>query len=149
MNWTAITEASVKSAKNSIILTRVRALASQAGDVDPLPEIIADTVATLRAACSTGNQLDVDTTKIPNSLKGLALRMIIRSLKDYLQVPLTQDERDKATEDSSYRNRISDQKMRFEIPDQAAAGEMQSAGSLDVVTANIPFAGRQNMNGLL
>ena len=149
MNWTAITETSVKSAKNSTILARVRSLAAQSGDADPLTEIIADTVATLRAACSTGNQLDIDTTKIPNSLKGLALRMIIRALKDYLQVPLTQDERDKATEDSSYRNRISDQKMRFEIPDQAAAGEMQSAGSLDVVTVNIPFAGRQNMNGLL
>ena len=149
MNWTNITEAAVKTAKTSLVLAKVRSMAAHAGDADPLPEMIADVVATLRAACSTGNQLDVDTTKIPNSLKGLALRMIIRSLKDYLQVPLTQDERDKATEDSSYRNRISDQKMRFEIPDQAAAGEMQSAGSLDVVTANIPFAGRQNMNGLL
>ena len=150
MNWTTITEAAVKTAKTSLVLAKVRSMAAQAGDADPLPEMIADVVATLRAACSTGNQLDVDTTKIPNSLKGLALRMIVRSLKDYLQMPLTQDERDKAAEDLSYRNRISDQKMRFETPDNAAAtGEMQSAGSIEISTVNKPFAGRQNMNGLL
>ncbi len=150
MNWTSITEAAVKSAKTSQVLANARAIAEAAGDSDPLPEIIADTVAMLRAACSTGNQLDADTTKIPNSLKGLALRIIVRALKDYIEMPLTEDERSKAAEDLSYRNRISDQKMRFETPDNASAtGEMQSAGSIEIAAVNKPFAGRQNMNGLL
>jgi len=150
MNWTTINEAAVKTGKNSKLLANVRATATANGDADPLPEMIADVVAMLRAACSTGNQLDADTTKIPNSLKGLAVRMITRALKDYLQMPLTPDEKDKAAEDLSYRNRISDQKMRFETPDQAAAtGEMQSAGGIEIAAVNKPFAGRQNMNGLL
>ena len=149
-NWTTITERAVKSAKNAALLAEVRQQAVDAGCDDPLPEIIADTVSTLRALCSVGNQLDADTTKIPNSLKGLALRMINRALKDYIQMPLTDSEKESHTSDESYRKRIVDQKIRFETPDNASgSNEMQSAGSIDIANVETPFASRLTMDGLL
>ena len=149
-NWTPITEVAVKSAKNAALLAEVRQQAVDAGCADPLPEIIADTVATLRALCSTGNQLDADTTTIPSSIKGLALRMINRALKDYIQMPLTDSEKESHTSDESYRKRIVDNKIRFETPDNpAGSGEMQSSGGIDVANVEQPFASRENFNGLL
>ncbi len=149
-NWTTITDAAVTASKNGLLLAKVRSTASTQGIGDPLPEIVADVVATIRARCSTGNQLDADPSKIPNSLKGLALRMITRSLKDWIQMPLTADESKKAEEDSSYLNRIMDNKVRFETPDTPSGGaEMQSAGSIEITNVSDRFASRQTMNGLL
>lgn len=149
-NWTTITDAAVTATKNGTLLAKVRALAASQGQADPLPEIVADIVATIRARCSTGNQLDADTTRIPNSLKGLALRMVTRALKDWLQMPLSPDEGKKAEEDSGFLNRIMDNKVRFETPDNpAGGGEMQSAGSIEITGASKRFASRDTMNGLL
>jgi hypothetical protein len=76
---------------------------------------------------SVANVLDADPTKVPNSLKGLAVRMIIRGLKARIELPLTDDERAEQKEDASYLNRIGDLKLRFETPDNpAGAAEMQS-----------------------
>jgi len=149
-NWTPITEESVKATKASTILAKVRAMASAQGDADPLPEMIADVVATIRASISVGNTLDVDQAKIPTSLKGLALRMVVRRVKDFCQLSLTEDERKQADDDRSYLNRIADHKIRFEAPDTpAGSAEMQSAGGVDVITASRRFADRETMNGLL
>lgn len=150
MNWTNITDAAVNATKSAVVLANVRKLAAAQGAADPLPEMIADVIATLRASISTGNTLDVDTTKIPNSLKGLALRMIVRRLKDYCQMALTADERTQAEEDRSYLNRISDNKLRFELPDSpAGSGEMQHGSELDLISVSRRHATRGNMNGLL
>ena len=149
-NWTSITENSVKSAKNAAVLVEVRQQAADQSCDDPLPEMISDAVATIRALCSVGNQLDADTTKIPASLMGLAKRMITRALKDYIQLPLTEAENKQQDSDESYKKRIVDQKIRFETPDNpAGSGEMQSAGSIDVVSASRRYADRDTMNGLL
>ena len=149
-NWTNISEAAVMATKNGTLLSKVRDMAASQGQSDPLGEMIADVVATIRARCSTGNQLDADSAKIPNSLKGVALRMITRSLKGWLEFPLTPDESKKAEEDASYLNRIMDNKVRFEMPDTPAGGaEMQNAGSIEITNVSERFASRQTMSGLL
>ncbi len=128
-NWTNITAAIVKTGKSSIVFGAVQSDAAARSEADPTPEMIADVVARIRAAVSVGNSLDVDPTKIPNSLKGLAVRMVTRRLKDYLEMPLSPDENQQAKEDASYLTRIGDDKIRFETPDNPAANaEMQSAG---------------------
>ena len=43
--------------------------------------------------------------------------MVLRALKDRIQLPLTDDERAQRTEDGTYLNSIADQKVRFEEPD--------------------------------
>lgn len=115
--WTAIDAAAVKTGKNSAVLTAVQAKATENSEADPLPEFIADTVATLRTAVFAGNQLDSTTTKIPASLKGLALRMIIRRCYSYIGLALETDDAKQADEDKSYLMRIIDKRLRFEPPD--------------------------------
>ena len=107
-NWTSITPTAVRTAKNTAILDQVQSLASERGEADPLPTIVATVVSRIRAAVSAGNQLDADATKIPNSLEGLALGMIVRKLKDYLEIEQTKFESDQAADDRSYLNRIVD-----------------------------------------
>ena len=151
-NWTTIALADVRTAKNAIYLDNMEAQATANGDGDPLPGYIAQVISRLRGAISVGNQLDIDPTKIPNSLKDLALRMIIRLVKvDYLEASLTEDERKLYDEDKSYINRIIDQKIKFEIPDDAGGeAEMQQTGGLDIVTQTRrePWT-RHGMDGLL
>jgi hypothetical protein len=119
-NWTSITTASVKTAKISSYIATAQSAAAARGEADPLPEIIADVVAQIRASISVGNRLDADPTKIPNSLNGLAKRMIIRQVKDYINSELKPSEAKQADQDLSYLNRIVDHKIRFEIPDSPA-----------------------------
>jgi hypothetical protein len=149
MNWTAIDATAVKTAKNAVFLDTARSIATAHGDGDPLPEMIADVVATIRAAVSTGNALDADTTKIPNSLKGMAVRMVVRRLKDYIQQPLTTDELKQADDDRSYLNRIIDGNIQFEKPDTSAGdAEMQEVGGLEQITGDGTVATRDTMKGL-
>jgi hypothetical protein len=119
-NWIALAESDVDAGKVNTYLVQMRAQATAAGLSDPLPELIADVTATLRATISTGNPLDVDPTKIPRSLRGLAVRMVVRRIKDYLETELSNAEIKQAEEDRSYLLRINDNKLRFELPDNAA-----------------------------
>lgn len=127
-NWKSITEALVRTAKNTAILDSVQSLAGSRGEDDPLPAIIAKVIARIRSAVSAGNALDSDTTKIPNSLEGLAVGMITRGLKDYLEIELSSAEQKQADDDRSWLNRIVDEKLQFETPDDSAgSGEMNSS----------------------
>lgn len=119
--WTAITELAVKTGKNTAVLTAVRAKATANGDADPLAEYITDVVATLRTAVQSGNQVDSDATKVPNGLKEMALRMILRRLYSYIELALSTDDAKQAEEDRSYLNRIIDKRLRFPAPDTADA----------------------------
>ena len=48
----------VKAGKTSSLLASVQSVATARGDADPVPEMIADVTATLRACVSSGNRLD-------------------------------------------------------------------------------------------
>lgn len=150
-NWVSLNTTHVKTGKLSVLLARVQGAAATRGEADPLPSLIADVVATLRAAVSVGNQLDQDTSKIPNSLKGLAIRMVQRRVNDYLGLELTEAEAAQAKEDQSYLNRIIDNKITFETPDTAAgSAEMQKTASVDVIaSSNRDNYTRAGMEGFL
>ena len=140
-NWTAITSDLVKAGKGSALLASVQSVAAARGDGDPVPEMIADVTATVRACVSSGNTLDEDSTKIPNSLKGLAIRMITLRLKDYIEMEMSPFEKQQAEADRGYLNRINDDKIRFETPrsavgiggdaarERAGGGEGKAAGT--------------------
>jgi hypothetical protein len=138
MNWTAINETLVRTGKLNVLLNTAQAQAAAASQADPLPEWIADVTATIRSAVSTGNVLDLDTTKIPNSLKALALRMVGRRVKAYLDRALNTDEQAQARTDDSYLNRIIDSKIKFELPDTPAPGDGEMQGAGGVAALNVP-----------
>ena len=143
MNWTGITSTDIDESKDPDVIA---AAVDKGFNVDAK---IAEIVAKIRAACSTGNQLDVDTSKIPNSLKDLAIRIVMRAAKGHLEYPLTQDERDDRAEDKSYLNRISDQKLRFEAPDNPGGkSEMQGGPMIETVQDGNSGNSREDLNRL-
>jgi hypothetical protein len=118
-NWTTITIDSLKAAGHGTIVDTAQT--AGAGSVDPIAESIADAISRVRSACSAGNQLDVDPTKVPNSLKGLTIRIALFGLMERIGYALTEDQRDTRRNDNSWLLRINDNETRFEKPDNAAA----------------------------
>jgi len=148
-NWTTITEDNLKASGHSAIVEAAQT--AGIGGVDPVAESIADAVSRVRAACSTGNQLDADPTRVPNSLKGLAIRLALFALMERINFPLGEDQRETRRIDNSYLLRIGDDQLKFELPDTADGNaEMQRGTDIDTVTRTNrhPYT-RKGMDGLL
>jgi hypothetical protein len=148
-NWTSITIDTLKTAGHAVIIEAAQS--AGIGAVDPVAESIAESVSRVRAACSTGNQLDADSTKVPNSLAGLTVRISLFGLMERIQYPLSDDQREARQIDNGYLLRISQDRLRFELPDTAAgSAEMQRGLDMDTVTRTNrrPYT-REGMEGLL
>lgn len=146
--WTAITADHLKAAGHGAIVDNARSLA--AGGIDPVVEMIADAVARVRRAVTTGNVLDADTGKVPNSLKGVTIRIALFALCERIGLPLNDDQKDTKRDDISDLKRITDNRLRVETPDTPAdSGEMQAHGS-PVEAVNVPArqTGRERTGGL-
>ena len=150
MNWLPLTLDHVKATGNDAIIQAALNKAAEAGNaIDPVQEAIDNAVSRIRGAVSVGNLLDRDTTKIPKSLKGLALRLVIYALREFIEFPLTEDQRTTKRDDQSYLNRISDDKIRFEEPDTpAGSAEMQPGGLTQIVTYRRRQLGHEQLKGL-
>ena len=148
-NWTSISIDTLKAAGHGAIVEAAQT--AGIGSVDPVGEAIADAVSRVRAACSTGNQLDADATTVPNSLKGLTIRIGLFALMERIQFPLNEDQRETRRNDNTYLLRINDDKLRFELPDTAAGdAEMQTGTGIDTVTkTEREHYTRRGMEGLL
>ncbi len=137
------------AAGHSAIVTAAQTAGT--GDVDPVAESIADAISRVRAACSAGNQMNQDPTTVPNSLKGVTIRLALFALMERIGYPLSEDQRDTRREDNSYLVRISEDKLKFELPDVPAGNaEMQRGADMDTVTRTDrrPYT-RRGMEGLL
>ena len=148
-NWTSISIDTLKAAGHGVIVEAAQT--AGIGSVDPVGEAIGDAVSRVRAACSTGNQLDADATTVPNSLKGLTIRIALFALMERIQFPLNEDQRETRRNDNTYLLRINDDKLRFELPDTAAGdAEMQTGTGIDTVTkTEREHYTRRGMEGLL
>jgi hypothetical protein len=132
MNWNPITIDDLKAAGHGDMITAAQTTA--VGSVDPVATAIAGAVARVRGAIQTGNQLDIDPARVPNSLRELTLRTAIFALVERIQIPLNVDQRETKKNDCSYLNRITDQKLRFERPDNAGgSAEMQLGSTTETV----------------
>ena len=149
MNWTNITIDTLKAAGHGAIIDAAQS--AGIGGVDPVAESIADAVSRVRAACSTGNQLDADTTKVPNSIKGLAIRIALFALMERINYSLSQDQRDTRRNDNALLLQIGRDQLKFELPDNPARGaEMQRGSDMDIVTqTDRRHYTRRGMEGLL
>lgn len=115
--WTAILPDDLKAAGHGSIMDRAQTTA--VGEVDPVADAIESAVARVRRAVSAGNQLDTDATKVPRSLKAVAVRLAIYALCERIGLPLSEDQRKTRDMDASDLNRIADRKILIEAPDTA------------------------------
>lgn len=146
--WTALSSDHLKAAGHGEIIEQAGTLAT--GALDPVDEALADAAARVRRAVSTGNVLDADAAKVPNSLKGVAVRLALYGLCERIGLPLTDDQKEQRRNDNSDLKRITDNRMRVEAPDVAdASGEMQAIGGA-VEAVNVPrrLTGRGRTAGL-
>lgn len=116
MNWTILTADDLKAAGHGTIIDRAQTAA--VGGTDPVVEEIANAVSRVRRAVASGNPLDANAAKIPNSLKALTVRMAVFALMERIRFPLSRDQETTRKEDYSDLLRITDRKSLVETPDQ-------------------------------
>lgn len=127
-NWVTITVDHLKAAGNGLIMDRAASMSI--GGIDPVAEAIAGATARVRRAVQTGNALDIDPTKVPDSLKDITKRLALFALMERIQLPLSVDQRDTRNNDISDLKRITDNRQRVEKADNPnAEAEMQPTPS--------------------
>lgn len=139
MSWTAITTAMLKERKVAPLIDAAKDYAAglTPAQSDPTPGIIASAVSDIRAAVRScaSNQLAADATKIPGDLVDLACRRITFALKNFVEIDLTQDERDDKRADERKLERIAACDLAVEATDDPeATPTVQSGGGVSVVS---------------
>ncbi len=145
-NWTSITIDDLKANSLGFVVDKARTTAS--GDVDVAGEAIGQAVARVRRAI-TGSPLDADTTTVPMSLKGVAVRMALYTLMERIRLPLSDDQRETRKADTSDLLRLSDKRIPVERPDNGAGtAEMSPPSGIVIVNAPTRLTGRERTSGL-
>lgn len=146
-NWTILTVDDLKAVAFGGIIDAAQA--SAAGAVDPVAEAMADAVAVVRGAISTGNVLDQNPAAVPRSLRPLAARTAVFALMERVQIDLNADQRATRLADQARLTRIGDQKQRFEQADHPADSvEMQIGSTIDTVADGNSGNSRAELSGL-
>ncbi|EDY16690.1 hypothetical protein CfE428DRAFT_5803 [Chthoniobacter flavus Ellin428] len=115
MNWIAIIPDDLKASGHGTIIDKAQTLA--VGGVDPVADAIANITAEVRSAVRTGNQLDTDPTKIPRSLKRLAVQMILFALMERIGVPLSDAQAKESDRHAKRLEQLYERKEVLEPPD--------------------------------
>lgn len=150
MSWTTITTADLQASKLAPLMSALRTAAIADGQSDPVDAIkltVIDRVRRMISACQS-NQVDEDTTKIPQSLKALACRMIIREAKDRLEIELTDTEKEAWRVDEKELLAISRCEIPIETSDNATAPEVQSTQPGPTITARTRRFSRSQQDGV-
>jgi hypothetical protein len=131
-NWTSITIDDLKATGLGFVVDKAQTAAT--GATDPVAEAVAGAVARVRRALA-GRQMDRDTTKVPNSLKPVTVRLALFTLFGRLQFPLSADQAEQRKADNSDLLRLSDNpKIPVELPDDSGGtAEMQRGPSSETV----------------
>jgi len=126
-NWTAITIQDLYDSQVAPLIDAANSVALGASQADRVTGTIAGVVLDIRGQCARVNSLDSDTTKIPGSLKNLAVDMIYCRLKRSLQMELTEDERSNLKSCESRLQLIGDGKGFIDPPDSPIAVNFEQA----------------------
>lgn len=138
-NWIPITIETLYEAKVAALIDACDSAALGSGQANRAAGIIQGVVEEVRNSVSKcpNNQVDADTTTIPKGLRNLAVTLIIASLKNSIEQPLTDDE----ARDVKYRR---DQLSEIEVckgpsidqPDTPVAPDVQQSGASTIIHQN-------------
>jgi hypothetical protein len=138
MSWIAITIDTLYEAKVAALIDACNTAALADGQPDRVPGIIQGVVDDVRrkvASCKS-NLVDQDTTKIPNGLRNLAVDLIVARLKNALEMPLTEDERNQLTRHETNLNRIASCTDVVDQPDGPVQPDVQSGPAVKLIRPN-------------
>jgi|APCry1669193181_1035450.scaffolds.fasta_scaffold05387_3 hypothetical protein len=127
MAWISITKATLYDAKAAALIDACDTAVLGAGQTDRSTGIIQSVVDDLRrkvASCRR-NQLDADTTTIPQGLRNLAVDLIIARLKVALELDLSEDERRTLAQHERDLNRVANGEDVVDQPDNPVIAPME------------------------
>ena len=153
--WITLTVTDLPVAKVSALVDQLGSAALGTGQANPLPEIIANVTARIRAEIAAGGKttLDAVATKIPPSLKSLALRMVLREGQSRLNalgaLPLAHDEKVEWRQDIRYLERIAAGEIAVEATDNPElAPTVQATTPLPLITPRPSNFDRSQTDGV-
>ena len=93
-NWFTISAGDLNDRKVAELVTALREEALAVGQTDPMPRIIADVTREIRDAIGFSGRytLDANPASLPNGLKEIAVKKVVRDMKGRLQQALDKDE---------------------------------------------------------
>ena len=131
-NWIQLTEADLHRYLAEPQVTALRTVALADGQPDPLPEILADVSARIRAevAACPRNRLSADPALIPPELKGAAVALAAAALQSRVPpVRLTRDQDRSADNARRLLKRVAECEVAIAVPpDPAPASDYPSGG---------------------
>lgn len=121
--WITLTLSDLHTAKAAALVSALRTAALADGQTDPLPEVITSVTNRIRMEIAAGGRtvLDADATKLPPSLKSVALRMVVAEGQSRLNIdnalPLSDDDREQLRQDIRFLERIAKGEITVEQSD--------------------------------
>ncbi len=126
-NWTIITIQDLYNSQAASLIDQANSASLGNGQTDRVTGLIAAAVLDIRGQCARVNILDSDATKIPNSLKNLAVDMIFCRLKRAVMMDLSEDERSLLKSCETRLQAIGDGRGFIEPPDNPVAMNFEQA----------------------
>lgn len=148
--WIPVTIADLNDAKLAALVDTLREAALADGQTDPSPRIIQSVIIDVRrkiASCAS-NRVDTDESTIPASLLPLVTDLAIYRLKNRLEQPLTQDERDNRDAHTQTLNRIASCADVIESPDDAKPAPVEAVSGTPSISNCRPIVRRPRRPGL-
>ena len=151
MSWIAITLDSLNEANVATLVDACSNAARAEGQPSRAPGLIQGVVNEIRNAVATcpRNQVDADPTKIPESLRDLAVDLIIARLKGAVSLELTQDERTEVAFRRQQLRDIAACDLVVDQPDVAVTPPVQGGPHIETPTKSPRVASRQKLDGLM
>jgi len=154
--WIAINTDDLPVAKAAALVAALQTAALGEGQLDPIPEIIGNVTARIRMEIAAGGRtvLDADATKLPPSLKSLAVRMALREGQSRLNaagaLPLSDDERKEWDQDVRFLERIARGEITVESTDNPeSAPAVQSKTTRPRISERSLRFTRHDQDGIL
>lgn len=125
--WVSITINSLYEAKMAVIVDLCDSLLLKSGQPNRTAGIIQDRVNHVRrkvASCRR-NQLDADTTKVPQGLYDITVILILEKLKNALEIEMTEDERRVWTRANTDLDRVANCDDVVDAPDNPIIAPME------------------------
>jgi hypothetical protein len=150
-NWNTITVADLNDFKVAELVTALQEEALGSGQADPTPGIIADVISIVRGAIGWSGryELDANTAAIPKSLREIAAKKVIRTMKGRLQMALSDDEaKDAEVFEARLKALIKGEWPVEDADTPLAEPEVQSAAATPRITKRHRHFSRRDQDGI-
>lgn len=125
MAWISIDESDVQSRLAGAELAAFKTRALAAGQTNPLPEIITQTIDEVRGYVAVRNSLE-EGEKIPSKLKSATLALIVFRLITRLPLQVSQDRRDENDRAQDLLKEVAAGRFRVEEPETTSSESIAS-----------------------